>query len=178
MDNNAEGGVLRRWNGEKWTDQGIPGSSSVWHVSGSGPRDVWMVGTNQQGQGLVLHGDGSKFDAVGYKGASVHGVWGGAPGDTWVAPYEGAIQHWDGKAWSTAPTTAGPLARIAGSGPDDVWAVGFGGVVVHYHAGIWSTPPTGTKQVLWSVWSRAPDDTWVVGNAGTLLRWNGSTWVR
>ncbi|MGO9834353.1 MAG: hypothetical protein ACLP1X_09075 [Polyangiaceae bacterium] len=180
MDGEGDAGMVYRWDGTKWSAQGIPGATSIWAISGSGPHDVWMVGTSQRGPGLVLHGNGSKFDAVGYDGPGVRGVWGSRPDDVWVAPYEGAIQHWNGTAWSKSampgPTT--PLLHLGGSGPDDVWAVGLGGGMLRYHAGAWSAASTGTSQVLWGVWSRAPDDAWAVGNGGTILHWTGSAWTR
>jgi hypothetical protein len=180
MDGEGDAGMVYRWDGTKWAAQGIPGATSIWAVSGSGPHDVWMVGTSQRGAGLVLHGNGAKFDAVGYDGPGVRGVWGSRPDDVWVAPYEGAIQHWNGTAWSKAamPAPTTPLLRLGGSGPDDVWAVGLGGGMLRYHAGAWSAVSTGTKQVLWGVWSRAPDDAWAVGNGGTILHWNGTVWNR
>jgi hypothetical protein len=173
-----ESGFLRKWDGTKWGSQGIPGSSSLWGVAGTGPHDVWMIGNNPQGAGLVLHGDGSHFDLIGYKGPPARGIFCVRPDDVWVAPYEGGIEHWNGSTWETAPTTAGPLLRMAGSGTDDVWATGLGGVALHYRGGSWSSPPTGTNNVLWSIWSRAPEEAWAVGNSGTVRRWNGSAWSR
>lgn len=180
MDGEGDAGIIYRWDGTKWTMQQIPGASSVWQVAGSGAHDVWMVGSSQKGGGLVLHGDGAKFDATGYDGPGVRGVWASKPEDVWVVPYEGAIQHWNGKAWSKAvvagPTS--PLLRVGGSGPDDVWAVGLGGGMLRFHGGAWSASPTGTKQVLWGVWVRASDDAWAVGNGGTILHWNGTSWSK
>jgi hypothetical protein len=172
--------MIYRWDGSKWIDQGIPGASSIWAISGSGPGDVWMVGSSQRGTGLVLHGNGAKFDVNGYDGPSVRGVWGSRADDAWVAPYEGPIQHWNGSAWSkaTMPPSTPALLRIVGSGPDDVWAVGLGGGILRYHAGAWSASSSGTKQILWCVWPRTPDDAWAVGNGGTILHWNGSAWTR
>jgi hypothetical protein len=172
-------GYIRHWNGAKWDSTGVPGSTSVWAVSGTGPKDIWIVGSTEMGvTGLVLRGDGAKFDVAGYGGTSARGVWGAASNDVWVAPYQGALQHWNGSAWTSAPTTAGPLLRVAGSASDEIWAVGYGGVTLHYHGGAWSTPPSGTTEVLWSVWSRGPNSAWAVGNGGTILRWNGTVWSR
>ncbi len=178
MDSDGDSGYIYRFNGEKWVGQGIPGSASVWDVYGSGPTDVWMVGSAPSGGGLVLHGDGKKFDAVGYDGAGARSVWSPHPGETWVAPYDGTIQHWNGTAWShiSAVPGAGSLLRVAGSAPDDVWAVGLNGTTLHNRGGNWVSVPSGTTEVLWSVWARTVEDAWAVGNGGAILRWNGSSW--
>jgi hypothetical protein len=178
MDGEGDSGYVYRFNGEKWTGQPVPGSTSVWDVFGTGPGDVWMVGSSPSGTGVVLHGDGKKFDAVGYKGSGARGVWSPHPGDTWVAPYTGAIEHYDGKTWTHADAVAGAgsLLRISGSAPDDVWAVGLNGTILHNRGGGWVSVPSGATDVIWSVWSRAVEDAWAVGNGGTILRWNGSSW--
>lgn len=180
MDGEGDSGFVYKFDGEKWSGQGVPGSTSVWEVWGTGPKDVWMVGSTPSGTGLVLHGDGSHFDAVGFKGSGARSVWSLRPNDVWVAPYNGAIEHWDGKTWNSGGSVAGAgaLLRITGSAPDDLWAVGLDGTVLRNRGGSWVKVPSGTTEVLWSVWSRAVEDAWAVGNAGTVLRWNGSSWIK
>jgi hypothetical protein len=175
----GDAGLLRHWDGSKWDATIVPNSTSVWTVTGMGPNEVWIAGSTMNSvTGFVYRGGGTKFDAVGYGGESVRGLWVIAPNDVWVAPYQGPMRHYDGSAWMAAQTSAGPLLRVAGSPSGEVWAVGLGGVILHYQDGTWSTPPSGTMEVLWSVWSNRPDSVWAVGNSGTIIRWDGSAWTR
>jgi hypothetical protein len=177
VDMTGESAYIRRWNGTKWEGQDIPGSSSLWGVTGTGPEDVWLVGNNQGGEGVVLHGNGKHFDAIGYKGPPARAVWCAAPKDVWVAPGQGSIQHWDGATWKET-ASQGSWFRLGGSGADDVWAAGLDGVTLHFHGGNWTPQPTGAKQIIWSIWAPTPGAAWAVGNGGTLLRWDGSAWVK
>ncbi len=64
----------------------IDGLVNVTSISGSGPTDVWAVGSNR----TVLHYDGSAWDKtviVDEKIASVtmRAVWVGGPADVWIA---------------------------------------------------------------------------------------------
>jgi hypothetical protein len=181
MDPEGDSGYVYKFDGKKWEGTGIPGSTSVWEIWGTGPKDVWLIGSSQSGTGLVLRGDGKKFDANGFKGAGARSGWGPREGDLWVATYTGGIEHFAGGHWEKgtgAIPGAGSLLRISGSAPDDVWAVGLDGTALHNRGGAWVKTPTGGTTVLWGVWSRTVEDAWAVGNEGTILRWNGSSWMK
>jgi hypothetical protein len=174
-------GLLRHYNGKVWENApAISASTSLWEVWGSGPKDVWMVGSNTKGGGFVLRGDGAHFDGFPFEGGSLRGIWGSGPDDVWASAYDGVLHHWDGKAWTAAPAV--PLAQpgrflgVWGAGSSDIWAVGFDGTILHYDGTAWSRSPTASTQILWSIWGSASDDVWIVGNSGTTLRWKGQGW--
>ena len=139
-----------------------------------------MVGSQASGAGLVLHGDGKKFDGVGFKGGGARGVWSPRPGETWVAPYNGAIEHWNGTDWTNGRHRGGRVAashlRKRARTTCGRWV--SDGTVLHNRGGDWIKMPSGATEVIWSVWSRTLEDAWAVGNGGTILRWNGSSWSK
>ena len=95
-------GFVHHWTGTEWVDSDVPSSETLWKVWGSGPTDVWLVGT-AQGAGLIYRGNGMDFEPVTFTGDAIHGIWGSGPNDVWVTPLTGAIQHWTGSAWTAEP---------------------------------------------------------------------------
>jgi hypothetical protein len=171
-------GLLRHYNGKKWENLFISGANSLWKAWGSGPKDIWLVGSDKHGAGFVLHGDGAKFDRMPFEGGSLRGVWGSAPDDVWVSSYDGQLTHWDGSAWSAAAgLPAGRFLGGWGTTAKDMWSVGFDGAILHYDGHAWVHSPATNAQILWSVWGSAADDVWIVGNGGTILHWQGRAWA-
>jgi hypothetical protein len=174
-------GLLRHYTGAKWENLFISGANSLWKAWGTGPNDVWLVGSDKKGAGFVLHGDGKNFDRMPFEGGSLRGIWGAAPDDIWVSSYDAELHHWDGHAWSIAPalpaTPTRHLLSIWGAGAKDIWTVGFDGTILHYDGKLWSLAPPPSTQILWSIWGSAAKDAWIVGNGGTMLHWTGGSWV-
>jgi hypothetical protein len=95
---------------------------SLW---GSGPNDVWAVGS------VMQHWDGISWSTL-RSPFGARGVWGSGPNDVWAVDQGGGILHWNGTAWSPSSSGASSLSAIWGSGPKDVWAVGAGGTLLHH----------------------------------------------
>ncbi len=151
----------------------LPG---VW---GTGPNDVWIVGS----AGTILRWNGSTWSTV----ASATSEWlsvpsGNGPDDVWIVGTGGTILRWDGSRLSAvASGTTQALFGVWTSGPSDAWAVGASGTILHWDGSVWSAVPSGTSYRLWRVWGSGPDDVWAVGNSdvtgsGIIVHWNGSTW--
>jgi len=118
--------------------------SSVW---GSGPNDVWSVGSACTYWG----------DYAGY--GSTNGV----------DCYE-SILHFDGTSWTASPSRPGALSGVWGRNACDVWAVGQGPInprVLHWDCTRWSdvTPPTVTSTLprggLSTVWGTQECDVFI-----------------
>lgn len=141
-----------RWDGSSWTQVAVPSPSTsqgtpLLAVSGTGPNDVWAVGTktlpNNLTRTYALHWDGSTWTAVPTPNAGtpktgvLSGVVALAPDDAWAVgstsgqggPERTLVLHWDGSAWSIVPSpNKGPwpngLADVTAVSATDVWAVG------------------------------------------------------
>ena len=57
--------AVHRWDGQTWTQVSTPDVGG-YLVSGSGPKDVWAVGSKSDGSGVSMHWDG-----VSWTGADV-----------------------------------------------------------------------------------------------------------
>jgi hypothetical protein len=147
-------------------------------VWGSGPNDVWAVGS----PGLILRYDGASWTTMrsGAADDTLLAVWGSGPGDVWAAGTGGTLLRFNGSTWTsvTSGITAS-LRGIWGSGPEDVWVVGDRGTILHFdELGITSVnagQPANEGQAV--AWGTRPTDVWVGGDSGTVRRFDGATWT-
>lgn len=127
--------LAEHWDGTSWQVVEVPnpppGANVFNAVSGTGPDDVWAVGSVTDG-GFIEHWDGATWSLELVRdGKVLLGVGAVAPDDVWavgaVTRPRPFILHWDGVAWTRAPARAGlgsALTAVEVISPDDVWAVG------------------------------------------------------
>jgi hypothetical protein len=154
-------------DGTTWST--IPGSSQV-DVWGSGPDDVWLVGTYLS----YAHWDGKTWG--GNVNSSVNrvywGVWSSGPADAWLVGDYGTIDHWDGQKLKGFPSpTSVSLRSVWGSSKDDVWIVGDGGLILHFQGSAWKIVASGTARTLNKVRGSSATDVWAVGDEGVVLHY-------
>jgi hypothetical protein len=154
--------------------------TQVW---GSGPDDVWAIGTVIQGSPAtasptMLHWDGSVWSSV--NSDTTHplwSVWGSGADDVWAVGDGGTIVRWNGTAWSASSDgLSASLSSVWGSSSDDVWVAGTNGAIVHWDGATWSVSTSISAKALYHLWGSAPDDVWAVGDAGTIVHWDGTAW--
>lgn len=153
--------VALHWDGRTWTSVEPVHDTDVTSfnaVSGTGPNDVWAVGTGSQGAAngpMVQHWDGTKWTRMHVEGSDplvsaftdFQGVTANSADDVWAAgrwsQWNYLVGHWDGTKWTVVKVPQerpNALWGIDSSGPDNVWAVGadvrhgdqFGGGVYTY----------------------------------------------
>jgi hypothetical protein len=103
---------------------------SLTSIHGTGPDDIWAVGTYQ-----AWHYDGSKWTLVAtdqspvpgldqsyYAGSNfVHAL---APDDVWVTGAHGFLSHWDGRAWRQSEGEPKRLGDMIGAASDGLILAG------------------------------------------------------
>jgi hypothetical protein len=157
-------------------------------IWGSGPGDIWIVGSKPDKLPFGAHTDGvaaadggvpvwTEVDTQSISG--LYAVWGSGPGDVWSVGDYGTIRHSTAGAglWSIVDSpTSENLRGIWGAGAKDIWAVGEHGTVLHYDGVTWRTAttafPPGDKPHLYGVWGSGPTDVWAVGS-GVVLHFTG-----
>ncbi len=173
--------------------------ASVW---GSGPKDVWAVGT----AGTVIHWNGSEWSSTPASTTqSLYAVWGSGPNDVWIVSSPHVIFRGGGfvngtASWSpvtpvadyaTVSGSRGKLIQtIWGTSASDVWIGGMSfvnksgqpqesrwrSVTVDGGAGwtpVSNCPKTGTCPSVTAMWGSGPEDIWAVGPAGVTLHTHG-----
>jgi len=147
--------VAEHWNGKRWRrvpvvvpperpSRGIPPPTprvlSLAAVAETSASDVWAVGADESGAGIVLHWDGSRWQVrLRLPGDELISVAALSPNDLWVGGSEPAKKiprylelHWNGKRWSSysqhpsSPDYYGApeIDAIGASSSRDVWAAG------------------------------------------------------
>jgi hypothetical protein len=168
----------RGWHYESPLPQGNYMLGDVW---GTGPDDVWAVGSGE----AILHWDGASWTSVDCGGhtmasadtifMSVHGV----DGEVWVVgDHSGRVVHWDGSAWTsvTVPDSGAWLYAVRAFSRTDVWTAGHNDAMLHWDGVAWNRVSRPGTATIYGLWGAAPDDLWAVGGGGTILHWDGAAW--
>ncbi|HMA35282.1 MAG TPA: hypothetical protein VKY74_12505 [Chloroflexia bacterium] len=201
--------LIVHWDGQHWqrSDLNLVTTSGdrLAAIGGSGPTDLWAVGTNASGPHhatltpVILHGDGTTWRPVTLPGTlandegdplenSLTAISARTPDDVWVTG--SVILHWDGRIWQVVPAPASDLLGITALAPDDVWAVGArsgdsGAQILHWDGTAFHDVPIpnrgGGSTGLAAVAAVSPQDIWAVGPAwapapGVALHWDGTAW--
>jgi hypothetical protein len=160
----GDGGTILRFDGQAWTAAAIPSGSAsglagVW---GSSAADVYAVGSNAAGQGVILHFDGAAWSLAYSSPAPLRSVWGSGPRDIYVGGDAGTLLHGDGVTWTKMVSrSTQAIFAVSGSGAADVFAAADDGLF-HLRAGAWEEIALPSANRLRGL-SVAPSRVFVVG---------------
>ena len=156
---------------------------SIW---GTGPSDVWAVGSDAGEGPMVLHYDGSEWERLNSETEGtfwwVHGF---AGGPVFMGGVGGVIVRYEDGEFTEMDTPGNDTVfGIWGVAPSDLWAVGGaseseGGFAWHFDGDSWTAESTLPAEVadsaaIWKIYGTASDDAWLVGSNGVSLHWDGS----
>ncbi len=145
-------GVVVHWDGTDWTEVATtPGNDTVavqqaFKVWGSGPDDVWVVGTGA----LILHFDGEGWETVPppvFESAPLTTVHGSGPGEVYAVGGFGnaVVARLEGESWSDdspAPKQAAPYFNgVFSSAEHGTVACGGFGSLWWREDGAWQADP-------------------------------------
>jgi len=147
-------------------------------IWGSGPSDVWVVGTT------VLHFDGTTWtEFPEYISKGIQDVWGTGPKDVWMVGISGQILHYDGSAWKQSPSgITSTITRISGITGTDIWVGGQYGQLLHWNGTAWSKATSPTTDDIGSLSCSSSGDCWILPylynqiSGNTLYRLEGGRW--
>lgn len=109
----------------EWCEVPLDGLASVAlnAIWGSGPNDVWVVGT----RGYAAHFDGTKWESRSAKTLlALFSIWGSGPTDVWAGNSGKSLFHWQGTEWQESTLPPGEnraVIALGGAGPENVLAV-------------------------------------------------------
>lgn len=171
----------------------LVGLNAVW---GSGPDDVWAVGT----RGTILHGDGKTFAPVAPASIDIYfSVWGTSKSDVWVvgqtAPLHSSgfvnggasFDAVTGSSWNADSATSGRIWSGYSRTANDVWLGGetssrFGSPSSFWELGtdtdggaIWNgatacNPEDFCSPAVRALWGSGTSALWAVGSKGQVYR--------
>lgn len=186
LGNDGGESLALRFDGSEWQSLAPGGTETFWWVGGTGPDDVWMVGTG----GRIAHWDGSSFTAhdSGVT-ATLWGVWAASPSDVWAVggtPEGGVgdgndiVLRWDGSTWSRVTLPGEPRGRahykVWGASSDDLYVVGEAGTIWHKRGADWAIEGEGlAADTLFTVSGCSANEVYAVGGRHVLVS-DGSTW--
>ena len=167
---------ILRWNGTMWTELALsfPSlSASLTAIHGSGPRNIWVVGSH----GIIRRWDGAGWTSFDGQLTinTLRDVWVSGPNDVWVSGNAGTIRRWTGTTWTVLPSgTVADIPYIRARG-DRAWAgttdgagplIRFDGTTWHRHR---------TCRYVRTVWMLDEDDVLGVSDDLGVQRRRGGT---
>jgi len=170
--------LIAHWNGSAWTQIASPNPADYYNflhgVSGSGPSDVWAVGSyvnkgepNGTRHPLAVHWNGSSWSQVTVPAsgnAILNAVTTITSTDAWAVGSKNGYStpvayHWNGVAWSEVPTPAvgtggnNLFYSVTALAADKVWAAGYTSgssgpqpLVERWNGTAWQVEPTPVLQ--------------------------------
>jgi hypothetical protein len=123
--------TVHHWDGQSWTEPVTISGGIGYVVAGTGPNDVWAVGSKDDGTGFSEHWDGSSWQLADIPAAVYpNAVVATSPTSVWVKSDE-AMVHWDGQAWTV--NDAGTTYFYGNLWWDgtETWAVSMRGLIEH-----------------------------------------------
>jgi hypothetical protein len=184
------GEVQFHFDGQTWAPDDLGPMASINRLAGTGPSDVWAVGTGLGAESVdVYHFDGASWTKATDGDTTLLSAWATGSADAWAVGFWGEIRHWDGRAWSladadlaasSATSDGGPGGAVWGSAADDVW-VSDGVGLLHWDGRTWARVDSGSSvTVTGPFWGSGRDDVWSVGTDGRqnlMVHWDGRSWT-
>ena len=167
---------VSHYDGISWTTTNYMESRgvSLRGIWGSGPRDVYFVGSR-----IALHYDGEKLASFRPNAGALLDIWGITANDIFAVGASGAAVRYDGSAWNSIHSgTGASLYGVWGSSGSDVYAVGDGGIIRHFDGAEWteSGGQAVTRRDVNDLWGLSGSDVYAVGVTGLIAHFDGSAW--
>ncbi|MGH3373111.1 MAG: hypothetical protein ACRDP6_00080 [Actinoallomurus sp.] len=185
-------GAILHWNGTRWAEVTIPGSTGSFnHVGGSSKTNVWVTGATADGARTAWRWNGTSWTSMSTGAYDIADVAALGPKNAWAVGNAdegsdvGQALHWNGTAWKTVamPFVARKVGAVSAK---DVWAVGENSdqpLAAHWDGTSWKsselpTVPIPEGQSGFSYFNDivtlASDNVWAVGR----LYWGGGEGVK
>jgi hypothetical protein len=173
--------LIVHYDGSGWRRMQPPAETSprLEEVWGSGPRDVYAVGRDEEREtAVIIRFDGTAWSRVlEEENLRLNAVWGTSATDVFAVGFDvrgdeviSTVRHFDGASWSRMVVpSVGVLQDVWGSSPTDVYAVGEDGAVLHYDGSAWTESPRATRRTLLGVWGSSAADVFLVGDQGAIV---------
>lgn len=104
----GEGGVILRYDGDRFEEMATPGTTTVFGIWGATPDDVWAVGGAPNASGFAWRLRGDTWEDAplpdGVGDAAIWKAFGTSASDAWFVGEEGLAMRWDGSGFIQGDT--------------------------------------------------------------------------
>lgn len=168
MTGATTGNAVLRFQNNTWRGLiGLPTSTELGPISGTGPNDVWIGKLRWNGTKLQINAKAPPGSAPWFLSST----------DGWSVGT--SAWHWDGTDWTAFATgTVKTLTAVHGFASNDVWALA-NQELRHWDGTAWNAAPValpaGAGLSTAKLGGSSSTNLWVV-DAGAAYRFNGSSW--
>lgn len=170
------------WDGVVWSENSFSDFTYIENAWGTGPDNVYLVGSPYSPNGLMMHYDGTGWEGVNIpECGELNAVWGSGPNDIWAVGCDGTIIHYGGDTWTGIDKiTFKHLWDVWGRGPGDVYAVGDDDKALHFDGASWESirKEKPGSDVLY-IWAESADRFAVLNwlDRGTVYLYDEGEWT-
>ncbi|WP_440103476.1 hypothetical protein [Streptosporangium sp. H16] len=188
---------LRRWSGTGWSDFSLPPGVGIHAFGAVGPRDVWALGREPDGGGVVMRWDGDRWNTVPMplplveRKAELEDIAVVSADEAWAIGRDRAaavVVRWDGRRWNVVdgPARFVHFSAVAPDGHDgawvaaDYWDYTDDRILLHYDGRSWTYEKNPGTQKAPAVFDLAlvPGSNQVIGVGGEPAADENSTaWI-
>lgn len=183
----GEGGVILRYQDDRFTRLQTPGQDTVFGIWGASPNDLWAVGGASESEGgfawrLSGNDTWQPEQSVPSEVTAVAAIWkvfGSSGSDAWLVGSNGVSLHWDGNSLSPGDTGVGSSLFTVHAAGDRYAAVGglASGIIVEYDEGEWqNVTPDPLPVALSGVYLDDEGGGFAVGSLGAVYRRDTDGW--
>ena len=189
----------------QWTPMSGGGDVELVDVWGTGPSDVFAVGSAADGDAVILHYDGTDWSEqfrreYPFGPATFNGVWANSPTDVYAAGIlveenaTGSVYHYDGSTWTpmSLPRQGADelLFGVWGLSGTEIFAFGvnqfgfgeYAPLIMRYDGTAWQTfaVPAGDMYIT-DMWGTSGSDLYAVGGrfespTQLVMHYDGTSW--
>jgi hypothetical protein len=189
----------------RWTPMSGGGGNELVDVGGSGPSDVFAVGSGSDGAAVILHYNGSGWSEQLKKPylfgpSTFNGVWANTPTDVYAVGIlveegaTGSVYHYDGASWTpmTLPRVAADdlMYGVWGLSGTEIFAFGvyqfgvgdYAPLILRYDGAAWQTFPVPQGDMYISdMWGTSATDLYATGGrfespSQVVMHFDGASW--
>jgi hypothetical protein len=189
----------------RWTPMTGGGANELVSVWGTGPSDVFAVGSGSDGVAVILHYAGSTWSEqlsrpYLFGPSTFNGVWANTPTDVYAVGilveegFTGSVYHYDGTGWTpmTLPRIAADdlFYGVWGLSGTEIFAFGvyqhgvgdYTPLILRYDGTAWQTFPVPPGAMYISdMWGTSATDLYATGGrfespSQLVLHYDGSSW--
>lgn len=168
------GQVIRRFDGNSWTEMTSPTTQRLRAVWGTSATSVYAVG---QG-GTIIHYNGTAWSTMtAPTTANLVGISGVSESLIFAVGEDGSILRYDGANWTTVASPATSyLTGIWMANASLGYAVGGDGLL-KFNGSTWAIDGSfGGPSPSRAIWGSSPSNIVVVGDGGSMRRFDGTSW--
>jgi hypothetical protein len=181
----GSGGIIHRFNGIEWVQMQVPDVPAIKDIWGLSGNDIYAAAelySDHNGEGPILHYNGSEWITVFSDEFDLRGISCRADGVVYASGSNGALVTNENDCWGATGGIRDGYYDVWGTSADDVYALRLETGVRHYNGRCWEDALVADDHFFYDVIAFGPGEIYVVArdwsvNKMLLYHFDGVAWT-